>query len=121
MIEFREDPLKHQIEIIIEGKVTKEDFVKIADKIKNRFDEWEDITLLEHIKEFEGMELGAWWQDMKLGTSLIGNLNHLKKCAVVGDQTWIEAGTKVADFFSKAEIKAFSGNEIMAAKKWLDA
>ncbi|UTM59259.1 STAS/SEC14 domain-containing protein [Photobacterium sp. CCB-ST2H9] len=88
------------------GKLTHEDYEQITPLID------EALAGVEHPKvnvyfdgsEFEGWELKAAWDDLKLG------LKHGKKfhrIAIYGDKKWIDVMAKVGSWFISGEVKCF--------------
>lgn len=98
------------------GKLTHQDYQVISPMIDSALKEVEhpDVKVLADITEFEGWELRAAWDDLKLG------LKHgaqFSKIAIVGHKDWQDLAAKVGGWFVSGEVKAFHNEQ--AALIWL--
>ncbi|MDO6708855.1 STAS/SEC14 domain-containing protein [Photobacterium sp. 1_MG-2023] len=88
------------------GKLTHEDYEQITPLIDDALAEVEDpiVNIYFDGSEFEGWELQAAWDDLKLG------LKHGKKfrrIAVYGNQKWMDMMAKVGSWFISGEVRRF--------------
>lgn len=100
------------------GKLTHEDYEKMMPLIDSALESVKEpkIKALVDLSEFEGWELRAAWDDMKIGLT---HNSEFEKIAICGNsKKWIEYGIKVADWFTSGEIEQF--DNISDATKWLD-
>lgn len=105
------------VELIVDGKVSKDDFDEIVPQIENFIERHEKIKILEIIKSFTGVQLTA------LGEGILFDMKHFKNfthCAVVCDDGWIGPFTRTMAPFFKIEIKTFHLNELKDARNWLE-
>lgn len=101
------------------GKVTADDYERIL------VPDAEAVFALNHSlrmlyqlgPEFEGFELGAMWDDAKLG---LRHLNGWDRVAVVTDVSWVRTMVAAAGFMAPAQVELFHDNEFNAAMAWID-
>ncbi|RTE67449.1 STAS/SEC14 domain-containing protein [Amphritea opalescens] len=74
------------------------------------------LIYLDH--DFKGLEVGAMWEDTKLG--LQHNRDFIR-LAVVGDGAWLDWALKLGALFIKGETKHFTENQFLQALHWIDA
>lgn len=116
MIEYKEDPQAGLAEIVVQGKVTSEDFDRIAPQLESFIKKQGSVKLLEEIRDFKGFELAV------LGKGTKFDFKHLKdfsRCAVVTDKGWIGPFARIAGAFVSCEIRVFKSPEIDEARDWL--
>ena len=65
---------------------------------------------------FEKFELGALWDDARVGLSHLGGW---QKVAVVCDLDWMRNAVKMFGFAMPGEVKTFGNGELEQAKAWL--
>jgi hypothetical protein len=106
------------LRLTVVGKLTHEDYQKITPLLDNALEGLEDPDLLAYvdIRELEGWELRAAWDDFKLG---VKHRQAFKRVALVGDQRWADVASKVGGWFIAGEIANFS--EPAEALAWLGA
>jgi hypothetical protein len=75
------------------------------------------VDLLCHIgPDFDNYELGAIWEDAKVG------LQHVavwQRIALVTDVEWIRIAVKVFGFTIPAEIRLFDNGQLAEARAWI--
>ena len=100
------------------GKLTHEDYTKFTPLIDSALASVDDpkVYALVDASEFEGWELRAAWDDFKLG---LKHNNDFAKIAIVGHQKWLEAATKLGNWFTTGEMKSFENMD--AATNWLNS
>jgi hypothetical protein len=98
------------------GKLTHEDYQTITPMIEDAIAASDDncVDVLADLREFEGWEARAAWDDFKLG------IKHRKswgRIALVGSKKWEQLAAKVAGWFIGGETKFFE--DIDAALQWI--
>ncbi len=77
------------------------------------------LRMLYHVtKDFEKFELGAMWDDAKVG---FNHLTSFEKVAVVTDVDWIRFALKVFAFVVPGQVRLFNNEDLSEAKDWLAA
>lgn len=101
------------------GKVTSEDYENVlVPDAEAVFTLNRTLRILYHLGEdFEGFDLGAMWDDAKLG---LRHLNGWDRVAVVTDVPWVRTMVSAAGFMRPAELKLFHNAELEDATAWID-
>ena len=100
------------------GQVTAEDYEQhVVPAVEQALVRHDKVRLLYQLGgEFEGFDLGAMWEDAKVGLS---HLAAWERIAVVTDVDWIRMATKAFGFAMPGEVRVFSNAELGAARNWL--
>jgi len=98
------------------GKLTHEDYEKINPMIDSALEGVKDPDIKVFIdgSDFEGWELRAAWDDLKLG---LKHGNDFDKIAIFGSKKWQEYTAKVGSWFVSGEVQYFE--EADEALTWL--
>ena len=103
--------------IKIDGKITEEEFDGIISKFEEKFERFEKVHLYAEMKNFDGMELKAFFKDLKFGLT---HFNKFEKEAVVTDEKWVQEFATISDpLVPMVEVKAFTYAEKAQAKQWV--
>ena len=73
-------------------------------------------VLLDVTGEFDGMEGGAVWQDLKMGVS---DWNAWERMALVTDHAWMRQGLSMFAWAVPGEVRAFPAEGRATALDWL--
>jgi len=73
-------------------------------------------VLLDFTGEFDGMEGGAVWQDVRMGVS---QWRAWERIALVTDHEWMRDGLSMFAWAVPGEVRAFPSKERDAAVDWL--
>lgn len=100
------------------GTVTAKDYESvIIPTVESMFGQRGTIRFLYHLgEEFSGFEVGAMWDDTKLG------LKHLagwEKMALVSDVEWLRAAVKFFGLAIPGHVRVFHNRELAEAKQWV--
>jgi hypothetical protein len=100
------------------GKLTDGDYEDILiPKLEAAIREHGKLCLLFHLApDFEGWEVGALWDDAKLG---LKHLHDFEKIAVVGGPRWVEATVKLFAHLMDAEVKSMAQEQLAEAWEWI--
>lgn len=104
------------VELTVAGHVSKAEFDRAASVLEDMIDKHGSVRVLQVIHSFEGMDIAAFWEDMRFG---LRHLNDFSCVAVVTDAMWIKWWAEFVEPFLAAEIKVFTPDELNAAKAWL--
>lgn len=98
------------------GTLTHADYEKITPLIENAIEGIENpiVNVYMDGTEFEGWDLHAAWDDLKLGLRLGRKFN---KIAIYGNQHWQEIMSKVGNWFVSGEVRYFEDS--LEAISWL--
>ncbi|WP_434761632.1 STAS/SEC14 domain-containing protein [Vibrio fortis] len=100
------------------GHLTHQDYLALTPKLESALKTVgsENIKMVADIKELNGWDVRAAWDDLKLGIKLRTNLG---KVAIYGDKGWQELASKVGSLFIAGEVKQFT--EYDDAIDWVTA
>ena len=116
MLTYREHHDTEIFEITVNGFVKRDDYDEIVAALERFIDRHGKARLLQVVKDFGGMEIGAFWADLNLA---LHHMRDFTRCAVVTDKTWIEWFTKAAAMMTDCEIKCYRLDERDKAMAWL--
>lgn len=116
MIEFLDTTKENLIAVEIRGKVSKEDIQKFHPLIQHILNTNEKVDFYIELHDFEGYELGGFWEGLKIDSSHISDYGDM---AIVGGKKWHEWAAEATDFFTNSEVKHFDLEERESAKKWI--
>jgi len=100
------------------GKLTHEDYETITPMIDNALDGIEEPKIKAFVDciDFEGWDLQAAWDDLKLG---LKHGNEFEKIAILANNNnLLEYGSKIASWFIHGEVKYFENLD--EAMNWLN-
>ncbi|RKZ70659.1 MAG: STAS/SEC14 domain-containing protein [Gammaproteobacteria bacterium] len=99
------------------GKLTHQDYEVITPMIDEAVLNVEapEINALFDATEFEGWELRAAWDDLRLG---LKHGKEFSKLAIVGNKPWEKHMSKIADWFVTGEVEYFE--KYQEAVNWLE-
>lgn len=98
------------------GRLTHADYEKIMPLLNAALTGIPEhsVDVLLDVTEFEGWELRAAWDDLKLGLT---HGSEFRKIALFGNRNWQAWAAKVAGWFISGETRYFEQRE--AAMAWL--
>ncbi|MEN8236878.1 MAG: STAS/SEC14 domain-containing protein [Pseudomonadota bacterium] len=114
--QYKEDPEHKLVELVVDGKVTKEDFDHIATQMEAFIASHGKIKVLEDIRKFSGFELPVLWDGIKFDIQHLKDISH---CAVVSDMGWVGPFSKAFGVFISCKIRTFPHDKIEEARQWL--
>jgi len=100
------------------GTLTHNDYEKMTPLLNSAIKGIKEpkIKALVDLSEFDGWELRAAWDDLKIG---LEHDSEFEKIAIFGNnKKWLEYGIKVTNWFTSGEIEQFE--TIENAKRWLN-
>lgn len=103
------------------GKLTRNDYRKVLEPALREAAESGEIRMLFSLTNFEGLEPGAWFDDVKTGLGLgIGHHSAWNRSAVVTDVTWVGKAFELFAWMTPGEVKTFPAmDQLEEAKAWV--
>jgi hypothetical protein len=99
------------------GKLTTEDFTQVlAPAVEGAARSGKIRILLDFGGDFDALEAGALWQDLKMG---VRDWNAWERIALVTDHAWMRDGLNLFSWAVPGEAKAFPAAEREEAIRWL--
>lgn len=100
------------------GAVSQEDYETVLiPAVEAALVDNDQVNLLCHIgPDFDNYELGAIWEDAKVG------LEHVavwQKIALVTDVEWIRTAVKVFGFTIPGEVRLFDNDQLADVREWI--
>ena len=118
MINFLDEPQDDLMAVMVTGKLKKADYDNLLPVLEEKIKKYGKINLYWEMQNFEGWDLSAAWQDLKLD---LKHANHFRRVAMVGDKSWEQRLTQLMKAFSKADVRYFGRSDAMQAKQWVKA
>ena len=113
---YKEIPEQKTAEIIVDGKVTKEEFDRIAGQLHKFIEAHGTIKFLEVIQNFKGFDPSVIWDGIKFDMQHLRFISH---CAVVSDIGWISPISRAAGAFMSTKLRTFSLGQLDEARQWI--
>ena len=120
MIEIIEGFPDNVVGILAKGEVTRKDYLEVViPTIEKALKRNAKLRLYYELgSEFTGIDLGAEWEDFKLG---IEHLSRWERVAVVTDVAWIRHAVNAFRFLMPGEVRVFTTGQTSEARKWIVA
>ncbi len=114
--QYKEYPNYKLVELIVDGKVTQEDFDRISGQMETFIATHGKIKILEDIRKFSGFDPSVFWDGLKFDIKHLKDISH---CAVVSDMGWIGPFAKAFGTLITCKIRTFPREQIEEARQWL--
>jgi stage II sporulation SpoAA-like protein len=120
MIERIEDVPPGVIGIRASGKLTKDDYTDGLEPALKEATDSGEARVLFVLPDFDGLEPGAWIEDVKTGLKAeTQNRSAWKKLAFVSGVEWVSKSMRLFTWAMPGELKVFEMDELDAAKEWV--
>jgi hypothetical protein len=106
------------LEVDLHGRLTREDYEKLGPSIEGLIREQGKICILVTMREFDGWDAGAFWEDLKWDAK---HFNDIERLAIVGEESWHKWMAGFCKAFTTAEVRYFTLNQLDEAHAWLKA
>lgn len=100
------------------GTVTADDYESvIMPAVEAMFSRREKVRFLYCLgEEFSEFELGAMWDDTKLG---LKHLTGWERMAVVSDVEWVRGAVRAFGLAMPGHVRVFHNDELAEATRWI--
>jgi len=118
MIELLKDFPDDVTALVCHGQVTKADYeTALIPDVTERLTRHNKVRLYYEIApDFTGFDLGAMWDDTKLGFS---HFLSWERLALVTDIDWVKHSVKLFGFLMPAQLRVFATAEAGEAREWI--
>ncbi|TFG77970.1 MAG: STAS/SEC14 domain-containing protein [Thermodesulfobacteriales bacterium] len=123
MLELIEGLPENALGFSAKGNVSAKDYETVLiPAVEEKLKHHDKVRLLYHLgDEFEKFEVGAMWDDAKVG---LAHITEWEKIAIVTDVNWIQQAGKIFGFAIETmsvpgDVKIFHNSELDDAIKWI--
>ena len=116
MLSYVEHDNAQAVEIHLAGRVSTEEFDRVAEKMQAFIARHGQIRVLEHISDFEGMDAAALWHDIKFS---LRHINDFSRIAIVCDPHVRTLWSSLVAPVISCEVEHFEPDQIAEARDWL--
>lgn len=117
MISYRRLP-SGIVEIRAGGRIHRNDIDEIWRRIDADVGSEEKLRVLEIVEGYEGIDLAAIWEDLRVS---LPRIRQVSRAAVVADEKWIERAVSLSAHFIPAQTRFFHSRDVDKAMAWLEA
>jgi hypothetical protein len=120
MIEVMQGFPNDVVGVIARGRVRKQDYEKVlVPAVEDAVHRHGRVRLYYQLgDDFTGIDLGAAWEDLKIGTA---HLLRWDRIAVVTDVDWIRLAVGAFGFLMPGKVRVFAVKEASTARDWIVA
>ena len=106
------------VAVVCSGRVTKADYDSVLiPAVAEALREHHKVRLYyETDADFAGLDLGAAWEDLKVGME---NITRWERVAVVTDVEWIKRAVRIFSFLIPGVTKLCPRSEAAQAREWI--
>jgi len=101
----------------VSGKLAQADYAHFVPELDRLVQKHGKIRLLFDMTDFHGWEVGAAWEDLKLG---LKHFSDIERLALVGETKWQHGMATFCKPFTRAAVRYFDHVDAAGARKWLD-
>ncbi len=116
MLSYKEYDNAQAVEIVLTGRVSTEEFDRVAGKIDAFIARHGQIRVLEVVEDFEGMDALAFWHDIKFS---LRHLRDFSRLAIVTNPDVHHLWSSLVAPFMHCDVEHFHPGEVEAARDWL--
>ena len=120
MIKMLDDFPESIVAVVCQGHVTKSDYERVLiPAVEERLGRHAKVRLYYEIDpSFSGIDVGAVWEDTKLGFE---HLSRWEKMALVTDVPWIRHAVGAFRFLMPGRLRIFDRSQAEQARSWITA
>jgi len=116
MLEMTQETTDDLLAVRITGTLDKSDYDDLLHQVETRRRERPDLSLLVHLKDFDGWDsFSAAVEDARTGVEIGGAVNRI---ALVGDSSWERWMTVAIKPFVDSEVRYFDAADLDEAFAW---
>jgi len=102
------------------GKLSRADYTDVLEPVLRKAAESGEIRMLFKLDDFQGLEPGAWYQDVKTGLGLgFGHRSAWKRSAIVTDIDWLRKAFEVFAWATPGEVRLYHLDQVGEARTWV--
>jgi hypothetical protein len=102
------------------GRLSKDDYREVLEPALREGLASGEMRLVFVLNDFEGLEPGAWIEDVKTGLrALVREHSAWKRFALVTDVGWVARATDLFAWMIPGELKILVPDQLGEAKRWV--
>jgi hypothetical protein len=117
MYECREIPDTDTLELMIDGRLSADEYHATAEKILAFMEKHGKIRILKEVRSFTGLDFGIFKE--KLIGAMLKHMKDITAVAVVCDEHWVEQVTDLLKPIYPYPVRCFKLAQIEEARNWL--
>jgi hypothetical protein len=122
MVERLEDVPPGVIGIRASGKLTRDDYREVLEPALNEATATGEARVLFVLPDFEGLEPGAWIEDVKTGLQAeFLERSKWKKLAFVCGVDWVAKAMRAFTWAMPGELQIYEIDDLDEAREWVAA
>ena len=122
MIERIEEMPAGTVGLRASGKLSKEEYRDVLEPALGRAVESGELRLVFVLTDFEGLEPGAWVEDIKTGLKVwVRDHSAWKRFALVTDVEWVAKAMHIFSWLTPGEVMICDLDRLEEAKTWVAA
>jgi hypothetical protein len=106
------------LEVLMTGKLDKEDYEHFVPSLERLIKEHGKIRILVEMHDFHGWTASALWQDIKFDAR---HMSDIERIAMVGEKKWQHGMSIFCKPFTAAKIQYYDRGSIDEARAWLNS
>ena len=120
MVERIDDVPEGVIGLRASGKLSKSDYTDVLEPALKEATASGEARALFVLPDFDGLEPGAWIEDVKTGLAVeVKNREAWKKLAFVSGVEWVSKSMRLFAWAMPGELKVFGMDELDEAQAWV--
>lgn len=117
-IELKEVESGNVLEVLLTGKVVKEDYETFVPAVEQLVKQQCKIRMLVVMHDFHGWTASAAWEDTKFG---VHHFRDIERLAIIGEKRWQQGMAVFCKPFTAATVRYFDHAQADEARAWIAA
>jgi SpoIIAA-like len=120
MIERMDDLPAGVVGLRASGKLSKDDYESVLEPALKEATDSGEARVLFVLPDFDGLEPGAWVEDVKTGLKVEArNRSAWKKLAFVSGVDWVSKATRMFTWAMPGELAVYEMDDLDKATEWI--
>jgi hypothetical protein len=120
MIERMEGMPARTIGLQARGTLSKEDYQRVLEPALEEGIGSGELRLVFQLTDFDGLEPGAWIEDVKTGLgAIVREHSAWRRLALVSDVEWVVHAFRLFSWMTPGEVRTFDLGGLEEAKAWV--
>jgi hypothetical protein len=115
-IEMLEDVGGKIAHVRLSGRLSTEDYERYLPHLDRLIQQHGKIRVLAELHDYQGLDMGAWWEDTKFG---MRHIRDVERVAAVGGPKWWDVMAKLCAPFLRS--RCFEHGQEEEARRWIES